>query len=101
MDINKLLAQAQKMEKELKKSQEELEAALFEGSASNGLVKITLKGNNEVVEVHIDESILNKEDKEMIQDLIMIAFNDAVNKLERKREEKLSQTTGGLNIPGL
>lgn len=101
MDINKLLAQAQKMERELKKSQEELEAALFEGSASNGLVKITLKGNNEVVEVNIDESIINKEDKEMIQDLIMIAFNDAMNKLESKREEKLSQSTGGLNIPGL
>lgn len=101
MDINKLLAQAQKMERELKKSQEELEAALFEGSASNGLVKITIKGNNEVVEVNIDESILNKEDKEMIQDLIMIAFNDAINKLEDKRNEKLSQSTGGLNIPGL
>lgn len=101
MDINKLLAQAQKMERELKKSQEELEAALFEGSASNGLVKITLKGNNEVVEVNIDESIINKEDKEMIQDLIMIAFNDAMKKLESKREEKLSQSTGGLNIPGL
>ena len=101
MDINKLLAQAQKMERELKKSQEELEAALFEGSASNGLVKITIKGNNEVVEVNIDESILNKEDKEMIQDLIMVAFNDAINKLEDKRNEKLSQSTSGLNIPGL
>ena len=101
MDINKLLAQAKKMERELKKSQEELEAALFEGSASNGLVKITIKGNNEVVEVNIDESILNKEDKEMIQDLIMIAFNDAINKLEDKRNEKLSQSTSGLNIPGL
>ena len=101
MDINKLLAQAQKMERELQKANEELEAALFEGSASNGLVKITLKGNNEVVEVNIDENILNKEDKEMIQDLIMIAFNDAISKLESKRNEKLSQTTGGLNIPGL
>ena len=101
MDINKLLAQAQKMEKDLKKASAELEAGEFEGSASNGLVKVTLKGSMEVISVNIDESIINKEDKEMIEDLIMIAFNEAKNKIDNKRNEKLSETTGGLNIPGL
>ena len=101
MDIEKLLAQAQKMQEELQRASEELDAALFEGSASNGLVKITINGANKVQEVFIDESIINKEDKEMLQDLIMIAFNDAVDKVDNLRGDKISKATGGLNIPGV
>ena len=99
MDFNKLLEQAQKMQKDLEKMNDELNVAQFEGSASNGLVKVTINGENKMLECEIDDSILNRDDKEMIQDLIVIAYNNAHEKAENARNDKLSKATGGLNLP--
>ena len=101
MDLNLLLEQAAKMEQELKKANEELNAALFEGKASGGLVTVTINGNGKVQEVFIAEELMNPDDREILQDMIMIAFNDASDKLEKTRNQKLSSATGGLSIPGL
>ena len=81
MDINKLMQQAQAMQKQLEAANAQLNAMEFEGSASNGLVKIVMNGEYKVVSVDIDPSILNASDKNMIQDLIMIATNDATEKI--------------------
>ncbi len=89
MDINKLMQQAQAMQKQMEKTMEEISAMEFEGTASGGLVKVTISGENKVLSVSIDPSILNPEDKEMIEDLVMIATNDAFKKAEEIRESKL------------
>lgn len=98
MDINKLMKQAQAMQKKLEEANAQLNAMVFEGNASNGLVKVTINGEYKVQSVNIDESILNKEDKEMIQDLIMIAVNDATTKIDNSKKEKLGSMTQGLKI---
>lgn len=94
MDINKLMEQAQAMQKELEKATEQLNTMEFEGSASNGLVKVTVNGENKVQSVKIEPSILNPDDAEMIEDLIMIAVNDAIAKSDDKKAEELSAISG-------
>lgn len=98
MDINKLMQQAQAMKKQLEEANAELNAMEFEGSASNGLVKVIVNGEYKVQSVNIDSSIINKEDKEMIEDLIMIATNDAVTKIDESKKNKLGSMTQGLKF---
>lgn len=98
MDINKLMKQAQAMQKQLEQANEELNAMQFEGIASNGLVKVVVTGEYKIVSVDIDESIINKEDKDMIQDLIMIATNDATTKVDQSKKDKLGSMTQGLKF---
>ena len=98
MDINKLMQQAQAMQKPLEATNAQLNAMEFEGSASNGLVKIVMNGEYKVVSVDIDPSILNASDKDMIQDLIMIATNDATEKIDNSKKEKLGSLTQGLKL---
>ena len=98
MDINKLMKQAQQMQQQLEEKTKQLNAMQFEGSASNGLVKIVVNGEYRTVSVSIDESILNKEDKEMIEDLIMIAFNDAAEKIEQSKKDGLGSMASMLGL---
>ena len=98
MDINNLMKQAQAMQRKLEETNKQLEAMQFEADASNGLVKITVNGQYRVVSVDIDETILNKEDKEMIQDLIMIAVNDATDKVDKSKKEKFGSMAQGLKL---
>ena len=98
MDINKLMKQAQQMQKQLEQANAELNAMEFEATASNGLVKVIVNGEYKVVSVDIDPSIINAEDKDMLQDLIMIATNNAVEKVDASKKEKLGAMTKGLNI---
>lgn len=98
MDINKLMQQAQAMQKQLEQANAQLNAMEFEGTASNGLVKIVMNGEYKVVSVDIDPSILNANDKDMIQDLIMIATNDATEKIDNSKKEKLGSLTQGLKL---
>ena len=98
MDINKLMKQAQAMQQELEQANKQLNAMQFEGSASNGLVKIVVNGEYKVVSVDIDPSILNSDDKEMLQDLIMIATNDAVVKIDETKKEKFGSMAQGLKL---
>ena len=98
MDINKLMKQAQVMQQELEQANKQLNAMQFEGSASNGLVKVVVNGEYKVVSVDIDPSILNSDDKEMLQDLIMIATNDAVVKIDETKKEKFGSMAQGLKL---
>lgn len=92
MNMQNLMAQAQKVQKELEKANNEIENSTFEGTS--GAVKVTLTGKNKVEKVEIvDEDVLN--DKEMLEDMVMVAINDALNKLMTTKEQKMGKYTSG------
>ena len=99
MDINKLMQQAQAMQKELEKATEQINSTEFEGSASNGLVKAVVNGENKVISVSIDRNILNPDDKEMIEDLVVIAVNDAIGKAEALKKERFGSMASAMGLP--
>lgn len=93
MNMQNLMAQAQKVQRDLEKANAEVESSVFEGK--NGVVMVEITGKNEVTKVEIqDDSILSN--KEMLQDMIMLAVNDGLNKIAKLKEEKLGKYTGGL-----
>ena len=92
MNMQNLMAQAQKVQRELEKANNEIENSLFEGVS--GAVKITLSGKNQITKVEIiDEEILK--DKDMLEDMVMVAVNDALNKLMSTKEQKMGKYTNG------
>ncbi len=90
MEFDKILEKAQKMQAKIQKVQEEIANSEFIGEASNGLVKVTISGNLKVKEVKIDPTTVNKDDVEMLEELLMIAMNDALNKVEEKSQNSLA-----------
>lgn len=97
--LSNLMQQAQKMQAQMQKAQDELKNLEVEGAAGGGLVKVTMMGSHEVRRVTIDKSLLEGEDKDMLEDLIAAAVNDAVHKLEKETQEKMSGLTSGLSLP--
>ncbi len=96
-NIAQLMQQAQKMQEQMKKAQEELGQLEVIGQAGGGLVSITMNGRHEVRRVSIDPEIAD--DREMIEDLVAAAINDAINKVQETSQEKMSGLTSGLNLP--
>jgi len=96
--LGNLMKQAQKMQEDLQKAQAELAKAEVGGQSGGGLVKITINGRHEVRRVEIDESLMG-DDKEMLEDLVAAAMNDAVHKLEEHTKEQMSGVTSGINLP--
>lgn len=96
-NIGQLMQQAQKMQENLKHAQEELAELEVTGQAGGGMVEVTLDGRHGVRGVRIDRSA--GDDLEMLEDLVAAAFNDAVNKVQQARDEKLSGLTGGMPMP--
>ncbi|MFV0478949.1 MAG: YbaB/EbfC family nucleoid-associated protein [Anaerorhabdus sp.] len=101
MDIQKLLKQAQKMQGDIKKTEAELNEKEYAGSASNGAVRIILKGSYEVVSMSIEDDLVDKENKEMLIDLVQIAMNDAMRKVKEDRDKLMGSLTGGVSFPGM
>ena len=93
-----LMRQAQKMQEDMKKAQEELANTEVEGASGGGLVKVTMTCRNDVRRIHIDPSLLD-EDKDMLEDLVAAAFKDALRKAESTSQEKMSGITSGLPLP--
>lgn len=93
-----LMRQAQRMQEDMKKAQEELANIEVEGAAGGGLVKVTVTCKNDVRRIDIDPSLL-EEDKDMLEDLIAAAFNDALRKAEKTAQEKMANITSGLPLP--
>ncbi len=93
-----LMQQAQKMQENLKQVQDDIAATQIQGESGGGLVKITMNGKRQVHKVEIDDSLL-KEDRDMLEDLIAAAFNDAVNKVSVLKQEKMAGLTGGFDLP--
>ena len=94
-----MIRQAQKLQAQLQKVQEELETLTVEGSAGGGVVKVVMTGKQSVESVNIDPEAV--EDVELLQDLVAAAVNDAFNKTQEMASQKMSSVTGGMNIPGL
>jgi len=93
-----LMRQAQQMQENMKKAQEALADIVVEGAAGGGLVKVSMNCRNEVKRVIIDPSLL-EEEKDMLEDLVAAAFNDALRKAESTAQEKMASVTAGLPLP--
>jgi len=98
--LGNIMKQAQLMQENLRKAQEQLAAIDVVGSAGGGLVSITMTCRHDVKRVQIDPSLI-KEDQEVLEDLIAAAMNDAVRKAEKTSQEKMAGLTAGLGLPGL
>lgn len=100
-DISKMLEQAQQMQQSLLQIQEQLAEQEIEGSAGGGAVKISMTGKHVVTSVKLDKEAIDADDLEMLEDMLLTAFNDALDKANKHTEEQMKSVTGGLNIPGL
>ena len=96
--LGNLMKQAQKMKDDMQKAQEELDKLEVQGESGAGLVKIIITCKHNVKKVTIDDSLLS-EDKDMLEDLITAAFNDAVIKVDEATQEKMKKFTGGIDLP--
>lgn len=101
MDLSRLMQQAQKMQNQLAKVEKELEEEKFEGVAGGDGVKVVVSGKSEVISVEIKEDLLEVDNKEMLQDLLLLAFNNAITTANTTRDEKMKAITGGMSIPGM
>ena len=101
MNQQNLMRQMQQMQERLAKIQDGLASETVEGSAGGGAVSVTMTGQQKVQGVRIDPSVLDPDDVEMLQDLVVAAFNDAQAKSQQLAESRLGALTGGLKIPGL
>ncbi|HIF13283.1 MAG TPA: YbaB/EbfC family nucleoid-associated protein [Dehalococcoidia bacterium] len=96
-----MLRQAQQMQAQMAKIQEELAEARTEATAGGGVVKVTIIGGSKVESIEIAPEVVDPEDIEMLQDLVMAAVNEAMDTAQAEAAKKMSAITGGLNIPGL
>ena len=96
---NNMMRQAQQLQAQLQKAQEEIEAMTVEGSAGGGVIKVVMSGKQVVESVTIEPEAA--EDLDLLQDLVAAAVNDAFNKTQELAAEKMGAITGGMNIPGL
>lgn len=96
-NIAGLMQQAQKMQQEMQKAQDEIANLVVTGEAAGGLVKVTMSGKHSVSRVEIDPSLLD--DAEMLEDVVTAAINDAVNRVSVQMQERMAGVTAGINLP--
>lgn len=101
LNIQGIMKQAQMMQKKIEEAQEKLAMTEVSGTAANGLLTITINGKKEMKKISIDKSLISAEDKDMLEDLLMVAYNDAHSKAEKIAEESMKTATGGVNLGGL
>ncbi len=96
MNINQLMKQAQAMQSKMKQMQDEIASKQFEGKSGGGLVTITTSGTGEMQKVNIDPSLLKEEEKDMLEDLIIAAHNDAKSKAEEESKSNMNGAFGDM-----
>jgi DNA-binding YbaB/EbfC family protein len=99
--MGNMMKQAQKLQSKMLKMQEELAEKSVESSAGGGMVKVVANGRQQVLSIELDKEVVDPEDVEMLQDLILAAVNDALNKAQEMVASEMGKLTGGMNIPGL
>ncbi len=99
MNLQKMMKQAQEMQTKMAEMQAKLEAEEAEGSSGGGLVKIKINGKNMMLKVTIDESLMNPDEKEVLEDLLVAAYNDARGKVDASASDHMSKVTSGMNLP--
>jgi len=100
-NIQQLMKQAQKMQAEMMKQQEELANTVYTASTGGGMVTIEMNGQYEVVSLKIDPQVVDSEDVEMLEDLISAAIQEVISNVKEASDDAMSKVTGGINIPGL
>ncbi len=98
-NMGNMMKQAQMMQANLQRAQQEIANLEVTGEAGGGMAKVTMTGKHQVLRVTLDPSLISGDDKEMLEDLIAAAVNDAVQKVERTTQEKMSSVMGGMNLP--
>ena len=101
MSFANLQRMAQQMQRDMARVQEELAAASVTGSAGGGAVTVTATGRQEVTAIVIDPAVVDPDDREMLQDLVVAAVNDALRASREMAEAKMAAVTGGLRLPGM
>ncbi|WJY26754.1 MULTISPECIES: YbaB/EbfC family nucleoid-associated protein [Sporosarcina] len=96
-----MMKQMQKMQKQMAEAQEKLGDERLEGTAGGGMVKVIVSGDKKVVDVVVDPSVIDPEDAEMLQDLILVATNNAMEQADELTNSTMGQFTKGLNLPGM
>jgi DNA-binding YbaB/EbfC family protein len=98
MNIQQMMKQAQQMQQRLQKQMAEMRV---EATAGGGMVTVVMSGNKQLVSLKIDPDVVSKDDVEMLQDLIVAAFNDAHRKVDQELEQQVGGMMGGMKIPGM
>ncbi|MFO7752129.1 MAG: YbaB/EbfC family nucleoid-associated protein [Desulfobacteraceae bacterium] len=99
-DMNGMMKQAQKLQKKMMQTQEELAGKTVEATAGGGMVKVVATGGQTIESVEIDKEVVDPEDVEMLQDLVLAAANDALKKAQEMMSAEMGKLTGGMNLPG-
>lgn len=99
-NMNNLMKQAQKMQRQMEENQKELEEKEFTATAGGGAVEVTVSGKKEITKVKLSEEVVDPDDIEMLEDLIMAAANEALRKMEEESQNAMSKLTGGLGMGG-
>ena len=99
--IGDMMKQAQKMQQEMGRIQEESKKKTVEAAAGGGMVTVVANGAMEIVSINIEKDVVNPEDIEMLQDLVVAAVNEALRRAQQMVSEDMGKVTGGMNIPGL
>ncbi|MCP3943335.1 MAG: YbaB/EbfC family nucleoid-associated protein [Desulfobacteraceae bacterium] len=100
-NMNAMMKQAQKLQKKMMKTQEELATKTVEASAGGGMVKVIANGGQNIESIVLEKEVVDPEDIEMLQDLIMAAVNDALKKSQEMVSSEMGKLTGGLKMPGM
>lgn len=101
MDMKKMMKQAQKMQMEAARAQEEIASMEFEATAGGGMVKAVVSGNMELKALFIDPAAMDPEDVEMLEDMIVVAVNEAIGNATDASAQRMNSIMGGVKIPGL
>lgn len=100
MNMQALLKQAQKMQKDLAEKDKELKSKLYEKSMGGGVIKVVMKGDMTIENIEIAEELLDKENKEDLQDMLIAGLNEVLKKANADKESTMNQITGGIKMPG-
>ena len=101
MDMNSIMQQAQQMQQKMASVQDEPKKKTVTGTAGGGMVTVTANGKNEILSINIEEVCIVADEREMLQDLITAATNDALRKVKAIGKEEMTKLAGGMNIPGI
>ncbi len=99
-NYSEMMKQAKIMQKQMENIQEELKNTRFDASSGGGAVKVIVNGDQEILEIKINKEIVELDDLEMIEDMVMVALNDALKQSKEEAKNRLKSLTGGLDIPG-
>lgn len=100
MNFNQLLKQAQQMQKQVNKVKKDFEGKVFDFESQQGLIHGQINGRLEIVQLDIQDELLTQENKEMLQDLLMLSINETIAKIEKEKDDTLNKVTNGVDVSG-